>query len=106
MYLDQFAVPPAAARTAGLVHGFLLDITEQKELEHALEQERQRLESILEVSPTPIATLDSSGRVTSWGRSPSRYEREQRALDGALSSRSVTREPRPGPAAAVISAAG
>ena len=65
-YLDQFAVVPATARTAGLAHGYLLDITEQKELENALEQERQRLESILEVSPTPIVTLDSSGRVTSW----------------------------------------
>jgi PAS domain S-box-containing protein len=65
-YLDQFAVVPATARTAGLAHGFLLDITEQKELENALEQERQRLESILEVSPTPTVTLDSSGLVTSW----------------------------------------
>jgi PAS domain S-box-containing protein len=65
-YLDQYAVVPATARTAGLAHGFLLDITEQKELEHALEQERQRLESILEVSPTPTVTLDSSGLVTSW----------------------------------------
>lgn len=65
-YLDQFAVVPATARTAGLAHGFLLDITEQKDLENALEQERQRLASILEVSPTPIVTLDPSGRVTSW----------------------------------------
>src|SRR5262245_56358350 len=29
-YLDQSAVVPATARTAGLAHGFLLDITEQK----------------------------------------------------------------------------
>lgn len=65
-YLDQFAVVPATARTAGLAHGFLLDITEQKDLENALEQERQRLASILEVSPTPLVTLDPSGRVTSW----------------------------------------
>ena len=65
-YLDQFAVVPATARTAGLAHGFLLDITEQKDLENALEQERQRLASILEVSPTPIGRWIPSGRVTSW----------------------------------------
>src|SRR5262245_3825216 len=65
-YLDQSAVVPATARTAGLAHGFLLDITEQKELELALERERQHLRAILELSPTVIVTLDENGQVTSW----------------------------------------
>jgi PAS domain S-box-containing protein len=67
-YLDQFALVPATARTAGLAHGFLLDITDQKELEHALERERQRLHSILELSPVAVVTLALDGRVTSWNR--------------------------------------
>jgi PAS domain S-box-containing protein len=54
-------------------HGFLLDITERKELEAALHRseeelrrERQYVESLLEISPAAIVTLDLDGRVTSW----------------------------------------
>ena len=52
--------------TAGLHHGFLLDITEQKELEQALRRERQYFQELLSLSPTAIVTLDLERRVTSW----------------------------------------
>ncbi len=54
-------------------HGFLLDITERKELEDALHRseeelrrEKQYVESLLEISPVAIVTLDLEERVTSW----------------------------------------
>jgi PAS domain S-box-containing protein len=54
-------------------HGFLLDITERKELEDALHKseeelrrEKQYVESLLEISPVAIVTLDLEERVTSW----------------------------------------
>ncbi len=65
-FLDQAVVVPPTVRTAGMSHGLLLDITEDKELQQALERERQRLLTILELSPTAIVTLDLDGRVSSW----------------------------------------
>ena len=54
-------------------HGFLLDITDRKELEDALHRsdeelrrEKQYLESLLEISPVAVVTLDLEERVTSW----------------------------------------
>ena len=54
-------------------HGFLLDITERKELEDALHRseeelrrEKQYVESLVEISPVAIVTLDLEERVTSW----------------------------------------
>ena len=54
-------------------HGFLLDITERKELEEALHRsqeelrhEKRHLESLLEISPVAVVTLDLDERVTSW----------------------------------------
>jgi PAS domain S-box-containing protein len=54
-------------------HGFLLDITERKDLEEALHRsqeelrrEKQYVESLLEISPVAVVTLDVDERVTSW----------------------------------------
>ena len=65
-FLDQSAAVPASSETAGLHHGFLLDITEQKELEQALRREKQYFQELLSLSPTAIVTLDLERRVTSW----------------------------------------
>jgi PAS domain S-box-containing protein len=54
-------------------HGFILDITERKELadalrrsEEELRREKQYVESLLEISPVAIVTLDLEERVKSW----------------------------------------
>jgi PAS domain S-box-containing protein len=54
-------------------HGFILDITERKELADALRRsveelrrEKQYVESLLEISPVAIVTLDLEEHVTSW----------------------------------------
>jgi PAS domain S-box-containing protein len=54
-------------------HGFILDITERKELadalhrsEEELRREKQYVESLLEISPVAIVTLDLEERVMSW----------------------------------------
>jgi PAS domain S-box-containing protein len=54
-------------------HGFILDITERKELADALHRsdeelrrEKQYVESLLEISPVAIVTLDLEERVKSW----------------------------------------
>jgi PAS domain S-box-containing protein len=65
-FLDQSAAVPAGSETAGLHHGFLLDITEQKHLEAALRSEKQYFQELLTLSPTAIVTLDLERRVTSW----------------------------------------
>jgi PAS domain S-box-containing protein len=65
-FLDQSAAVPDSAETAGLHHGFLLDITAQKELEQALRREKQYFQELLALSPTAIVTLDLERRVTSW----------------------------------------
>ena len=65
-FLDQSAAVPAGSDTAGLHHGFLLDITEQKQLEAALRAEKLYFQELLSLSPTAIVTLDPDRRVTSW----------------------------------------
>jgi len=54
-------------------HGFILDITERQELadalhrsEEELRREKQYVESLLEISPVAIVTLDLVERVKSW----------------------------------------
>ena len=54
-------------------HGFLLDITEQRELaealrssEEQLRRQRQYVESLVEINPTAVVTVDRDGVVTSW----------------------------------------
>ncbi|HEV3407848.1 MAG TPA: PAS domain S-box protein [Gaiellaceae bacterium] len=72
-FRDEAAVIPDETGAPGFHYGFLLDITERKELEEALrrseeEGRRQRhyVESLLEISPTAIVTLALDGTVSSW----------------------------------------
>ena len=71
-FLDQSAAVPADPGTAGLHHGFLLDITAQKELELALGREKTYFQALLALSPTAIVTIDLEGRITSWNISAER----------------------------------
>jgi adenylate cyclase len=72
-FLDEARVIRDEAGRPVFHHGFILDITERKELEDALHRseeelrrEKQYLESLLEISPVAIVTLDLEERVTSW----------------------------------------
>jgi PAS domain S-box-containing protein len=72
-FLDEARVVHDEAGRPMFHHGFLLDITERKELEAALHEsdeelrrEKQHVESLLEISPVAIVTLDLEERVTSW----------------------------------------
>jgi PAS domain S-box-containing protein len=72
-YLDEAAVIRDETGQPVYFHGFLLDITEQKELAEALrgsEQElrrqKQYVESLVEINPTGIVAVDRDGTVTSW----------------------------------------
>ena len=72
-YLDEAAVIRDETGRPAYFHGFLLDITEQKQLAEALrgsEEELRRqkryVESLVEINPTAIVTVDRDGSVTSW----------------------------------------
>jgi PAS domain S-box-containing protein len=72
-FLDEARVVRDETGRPMFHHGFLLDITERKELEGALQKsqeelrrEKQYFESLLEISPVAIVTLDLEERVTSW----------------------------------------
>jgi PAS domain S-box-containing protein len=72
-FLDEARVVRDEAGRPVAHHGFLLDITDRKKLEDALHlseeelrREKQYLESLLEISPVAVVTLDLEERVTSW----------------------------------------
>jgi len=72
-FLDQATVVPAEPGRIGFHHGFLLDVSERKELEAALVERTEELarqnryfESLLEISPVAIVTTDLEDVVTSW----------------------------------------
>jgi PAS domain S-box-containing protein len=72
-FLDQATVVPGQPGRPGFHHGFLLDITERKQLEEALAESTEELgrqkryfESLLEISPVAIVTTDLEDVVTSW----------------------------------------
>src|SRR5262249_50191605 len=72
-FLDQARVVRDEAGQPVAHHGFLLDITDWKGLEDALHRseeelrrEKQYLESLREISPVAVVTLDLEERVTSW----------------------------------------
>jgi PAS domain S-box-containing protein len=72
-FLDEARVVRDEAGRPMFHHGFLLDITERKELEAALHRreeelrrEKQHVESLLEISPAAIVTLDLDECVTTW----------------------------------------
>jgi PAS domain S-box-containing protein len=59
----------ASNRTATVIDGFVInarDVTERKKREQALEETTARLESIIQVSPEPIMSIDSDGRIRVW----------------------------------------
>src|ERR687887_432178 len=72
-FLDEARVVRDETGRPVFHHGFLLDITERKELEEALHRsqeelrrEKQYVESLVEISPVAVVTLDLDERVTSW----------------------------------------
>jgi PAS domain S-box-containing protein len=72
-YHDEAAVIRDETGRPAYFHGFLLNITEQKQLAEALrssEQElrrqKQYVESLVEINPTAIVTVGLDGSVTSW----------------------------------------
>src|SRR5919204_68534 len=72
-FLDQATVVPGQHGQPGFHHGFLLDISDRKELEAALAESTEELatqkryfESLLEISPTAIVAVDLDHNVTSW----------------------------------------
>jgi PAS domain S-box-containing protein len=72
-FLDEARVVRDETGRPVFHHGFILDITERKELadalhrsEEELRREKRYLESLLEISPVAIVTLDLEERVTSW----------------------------------------
>jgi PAS domain S-box-containing protein len=72
-FLDEATVVPGEPGRPGFHHGFLLDITERKELEGALAErteefsrQKRYFESLLEISPVAIVTTDLEDVVTSW----------------------------------------
>jgi PAS domain S-box-containing protein len=72
-FLDEARVVRDETGRPVFHHGFILDITERKELadalhrsEEDLRREKQYLESLLEISPVAVVTLDLDEHVTSW----------------------------------------
>jgi PAS domain S-box-containing protein len=70
---DEAAVIRDETGRPAYFHGFLLDITEQKQLAEALRRsegelrrQKQYVESLVEINPTAIVTVDRDGSVTSW----------------------------------------
>ena len=54
------------------VQGFMLDITERKELERELKRRTRYLELVLAVSPVAIVTVDAERSVTGWNQAAER----------------------------------
>jgi PAS domain S-box-containing protein len=70
---DEAAVIRDETGRPAYFHGFLLDITEQRQLaealrgsEEELRRQKQYIESLVEINPTAIVTVDRDGSVTSW----------------------------------------
>ena len=70
---DEAAVIRDETGRPAYFHGFLLDITEQRKLAEALRssdeqlrRQRQYFESLVEINPTAVVTVDRHGVVTSW----------------------------------------
>jgi PAS domain S-box-containing protein len=97
---DEAAVIRDETGRPAYFHGFLLDITEQKKLAEALRsskeelrRQKQYVESLVEINPTAIVTVDRDGSVTSWNLAAeelfgySRHEAIGRNLDDMVVGR-------------------
>jgi PAS domain S-box-containing protein len=102
---DEAAVIRDETGRPAYFHGFLLDITEQKQLAEALRRSEEELrrqkryvESLVEINPTAIVTVDRDGSVTSWNRAAEElfgYSRDEaigRNLDDLVVGRDLRRE--------------
>ena len=72
-YHDEATVIRDETGRPAFFHGFLLDITEQRQLAEALRGSEQQLrrqkryvESLVEINPTAIVTVDRDGSINSW----------------------------------------
>jgi PAS domain S-box-containing protein len=48
------------------IHGFMIDITEQKLAEQEISRQKQYFESLVDVSPVAIVVMDPDERITGW----------------------------------------
>jgi PAS domain S-box-containing protein len=103
-YHDEATVIRDETGRPAYFHGFLLDVTEQKHLaealrssEEQLRRQKQYVESLVEINPTAIVTVDRDGSVTSWNLAAedlfgfSREEAIGRELDDLVAARSDLR---------------
>jgi PAS domain S-box-containing protein len=103
-YHDEAAVIRDETGRPAYFHGFLLDITEQKHLaealrgsEEQLRRQKRYVESLVEINPTAIVTVDRDGSVTSWNLAAEDlfgYAREEaigRKLDDLVTARNDLR---------------
>src|SRR6266536_2713103 len=103
-FLDEATVIRDETGRPAYFHGFLLDITEQRQLAEALRSSEQELrrqkryvESLVEINPTAIVTVDRDGSVTSWNLAAQDlfgYAREEaigRKLDDLVTARNDLR---------------
>jgi len=99
-YHDEATVIRDETGRPAYFHGFLLDITEQKQLaealrgsEERLRRQKQYVESLVEINPTAIVTVDRDSSVTSWNLAAEElfgYSRDEaigRKLDDLVAAR-------------------
>jgi PAS domain S-box-containing protein len=99
-YHDEATVIRDEVGRPAYFHGFLLDITEQKQLaealrgsEEQLRRQKRYVESLMEINPTAIVTVDQDGSVSSWNLAAEDlfgYSREEaigRRLDDLVAAR-------------------
>jgi PAS domain S-box-containing protein len=90
---DEAAVIRDETGRPAYFHGFLLDITEQRKLagalrssEEELRRQQEYVESLVEINPTAVVTVDRDGVVTSWNLAAEElfgYSRDD-AIGGSL----------------------
>jgi PAS domain S-box-containing protein len=90
---DEAAVIRDETGRAAYFHGFLLDVTEQRKLagalrssEEELRRQQEYVESLVEINPTAVVTVDRDGVVTSWNLAAEElfgYSRDE-AIGGSL----------------------
>jgi PAS domain S-box-containing protein len=72
------------------LQGFMMDVTEQVEAAAELDRQKQYFESLVEISPVAVVTMDSAERVTGWNPAATRQfgyapdEAMGRSIDGLV----------------------